>query len=219
MKPIVALPGPVGQPGTPASETVDLSVTDVPDSASPDVPPLVVRPAVVADIPSILALVNQLAQQQLMLPRSPASIIEGIRNFMVAEVDADFVGCGALEVVWSDLAEIRSLAVDPDGQSKGVGRALVEALVQEAGRLGVPRLFAFTYVPGFFEKMSFGLVQHEDLPHKVFKDCLHCPKFQACDEIAMERILDPAMARGLPGALPVLSPLPVRVRPRVAVSP
>jgi len=177
--------------------------------------PLVIRRATLADAPSILALVNRLAQQQLMLPRSPASVIENIRDFMVADVDGDFVGCGALHVVWSDLAEIRSLAVDPEGQKAGVGRALVQALVDDARELGVPRLFAFTYVPGFFTKMEFSIVQHEHLPHKVFKDCLHCPKFQACDEIAMERILDPAAARGLPGALPVLSPLPVRARPLV----
>jgi amino-acid N-acetyltransferase len=178
-----------------------------------------VRPATLADIPSILALVNRLAQQQIMLPRSPASVIEGIRDFMVAEIEEEFLGCGALHVVWSDLAEIRSLAVDPEGQRAGVGRALVQGLVDEAKRLGVPRLFAFTYVPGFFEKMEFHVVQHDALPHKVFKDCLHCPKFQACDEIAMERILDPNVARGLPGALPVLSPLPVRVRSRSGSRP
>ena len=176
---------------------------------------VVVRPATIADAPSILGLVNQLAQKQIMLPRSPASVIEGIRDFVVADVDGEFAGCGALHVVWSDLAEIRSLAVEPDIQRGGVGRAMAEALVEDARRLGVPRLFAFTYVPGFFEKMEFRVVPHEDLPHKVFKDCLNCPKFQACDEIAMERILDPALARGLPGALPVLSPRPVRTRPLV----
>ncbi len=118
-------------------------------------------------------------------------------------------------MVWSDLAELRSLAVEPDVQRGGVGKAMAEALVADARRLGVPRLFAFTYVPGFFEKMEFSVVPHDSLPHKVFKDCLNCPKFQACDEIAMERILDPAAARGLPGSLPVLSPRPVRTHPRV----
>ena len=176
---------------------------------------MVVRPARITDVPSILALVNGLAQKQVMLPRSPASVIEGIRDFVVADVDGDFAGAGALHVVWSDLAEIRSLAVDPEVQKAGVGRAITEALIEDARRLGVPRLFAFTYVPGFFEKLEFTHVPHEALPHKVFKDCLHCPKFQACDEIAMERILDPAAARGAPGALPVLSPLPVRTRPRI----
>lgn len=175
---------------------------------------LSVRPATLGDVPEILALVNRLAQQQVMLPRSPASVIEGIRDFRVAELAGDFVGCGALHVVWSDLAEVRSLAVDPDAQRAGAGRALVDALVSDALALGVPRLFAFTYVPAFFEKLAFHVVAHEALPHKVFKDCLHCPKFQACDEIAMERVLDPAAVRGAPGALPVLSPLPVRA-PRV----
>jgi len=197
---------------TPA--TVPLPTTVAPVLPAQPSPPLVVRPATLRDVPSILALVNRLAQQQVMLPRSPASVIEGIRDFRVAEVDGDFVGCGALHVVWADLAEVRSLAVDPDAQRSGAGRAMVEALVSDAQALGVPRLFAFTYVPGFFEKLSFHVVQHEALPHKVFKDCLHCPKFQACDEIAMERILDPSAVRGAPGALPVLSPLPVRV-PRV----
>jgi len=189
----------------------------LPTTVEPALPlqgPLVVRPATLRDVPSILALVNRLAQQQVMLPRSPASVIEGIRDFRVAEADNEFVGCGALHVVWADLAEVRSLAVDPEAQRSGAGRALVEALVGDARVLGVPRLFAFTYVPGFFEKLSFHVVPHEALPHKVFKDCLHCPKFQACDEIAMERVLDPAAVRGAPGTLPVLSPLPVRV-PRV----
>jgi len=171
-----------------------------------------VRRASLSDVPAILSLVNRLAQEQRMLPRSPASVIEGIRAFLVAEVDGAFAGCGALDVVWTDLAEIRSLAVEPDGQRSGVGRALVEALVEEARRLGVPRLFAFTYVPGFFAKLGFGEVAHEALPHKVFKDCLRCPKFQACDEIAMERILDPSALRPAPGALPTLMPLPVRAR-------
>lgn len=195
--------------------TQDPSTQDAPSAKAAPVPGLVVRPATVRDVPDILALVNGLAQKQVMLPRSPASVIEGIRSFVVADLDGDFAGCGALQVVWSDLAEIRSLAVDPDCQKHGVGRAMAERLVEDARMLGVPRLFAFTYVPGFFEKIDFHVVPHERLPHKVFKDCLNCPKFQACDEIAMERILDPAAAEGLPGSLPVLSPLPVRAKPRV----
>lgn len=150
----------------------------------------ITRPAVVADVKPILALVNELAMQQVMLPRSPASVIENIRDFLVAERDGQLVGCGALAVSWTDLGEIRSLAVSPAHQKHGVGRALVEALVAEAKRLGLPRLFAFTYVPGFFAKVGFTVCQHEDLPHKVFNDCTHCPKFLACDEIAMTRVLD-----------------------------
>ncbi|MEZ6037245.1 MAG: N-acetyltransferase [Planctomycetota bacterium] len=152
---------------------------------------LVVRPAIIADAKPIMTLVNELALQQVMLPRSPASVIENIRDFQIAEVDGALVGVGALAVIWSDIAEIRSLAVHPSQQKGGVGRALVDALIADAQRLGIPRLFAFTYVPGFFQKVGFDVCQHEDLPHKVFNDCMHCPKFMACDEIAMTRVLDP----------------------------
>ncbi|MBL8722912.1 MAG: N-acetyltransferase [Planctomycetes bacterium] len=151
---------------------------------------LVVRPALVADVKPIMTLVNELAVQQVMLPRSPASVIENIRDFVIAELDGQFAGCGALAVTWTDIAEVRSLAVRPALQKGGVGRALVDALVADAKRLGIPRLFAFTYVPDFFAKMGFTVCQHEDLPHKVFNDCTHCPKFLACDEIAMTRVLD-----------------------------
>lgn len=151
---------------------------------------LVVRPALVADVKPIMTLVNELAVQQVMLPRSPASVIENIRDFVIAELDGQFAGCGALAVTWTDIAEVRSLAVRPALQKGGVGRALVDALVADARRLGIPRLFAFTYVPEFFAKMGFTVCQHEDLPHKVFNDCTHCPKFLACDEIAMTRVLD-----------------------------
>lgn len=150
----------------------------------------VVRPALVSDAKTIMTLVNELAVQQVMLPRSPASVIENIRDFFIAEVDGQFAGCGALAVTWTDIAEVRSLAVAPAMQKHGVGRILVDALVHDAKRLGIPRLFAFTYVPGFFAKVGFSICQHEDLPHKVFNDCMHCPKFLACDEIAMTRVLD-----------------------------
>ncbi|MBX3461948.1 MAG: N-acetyltransferase [Planctomycetes bacterium] len=156
----------------------------------PEGKPSLVRPARVADATSIMTLVNELALQQVMLPRSPASVIENIRDFQIAEVDGQFAGCGALAVTWTDIAEVRSLAVRPSLQRHGIGRLLVDALVADARRLGVPRLYAFTYAPQFFGRMGFTVCQHEDLPAKVFNDCRHCPKFLACDEIAMTRVLD-----------------------------
>src|SRR5262249_43330281 len=118
-------------------------------------PKITIRPAVVADAKPIMTLVNELAVKQVMLPRSPASVIENIRDFVVAEVDGAFAGCGALAVTWTDIAEVRSLAVVPEMQQHGIGKLIVDALVVDARRLGIPRLFAFTYVPGFFEKMGF----------------------------------------------------------------
>lgn len=156
---------------------------------SPNPDDVVIRKATIADCGPILKLINELAVQQVLLPRSPASVVENIRDFFIADAGGVFVGCGALHVVWTDLGEIRSIAVEPTAQRAGLGRRLVDAMVDEALRLGVAKLFAFTYVPKFFEKVGFRLVKHGDLPHKVFNDCLHCPKFTACDEIAMERTL------------------------------
>ena len=191
------------------------------NSSAPTV--AVVRPALVTDAKAIMALVNELAMQQVMLPRSPASVIENIRDFWIAEVDGQFAGCGALAITWTDIAEVRSLAVAPAMQKHGVGRTLVDALVADAKRLGIPRLFAFTYVPGFFAKVGFSICQHEDLPHKVFNDCMHCPKFLACDEIAMTRVLDPkASPAKLFGKPQRAIPLPQRTpsfTPPVIVKP
>jgi len=154
---------------------------------------LTVRRARVTDVPAILELINGLAREQVMLPRSPMSVYEGLRDFMVAEDtsrDANaFVGCGSLHVVWADLAEVRSLAVRPDARHLGAGRALIDQMVEDALALEIPTLFAFTYVPEFFRKLGFDQVTHDSLPHKVFGDCLNCPKFTACDEIAMRRRL------------------------------
>ncbi len=164
------------------------------------------RPATIEDVVKILGLVNELAATQVMLPRSPASVIENIRDFIIADVDGEFAGCGALAVVWSDIAEIRSIAVSPKAQKLGIGKRIATALIDEARRLGIPKVFAFTYVQTFFEKLEFSVVEHEALPHKVFNDCLNCPKYQACDEIAMQRVLDPdAAQKSVPYGLPLPS--------------
>lgn len=165
------------------------------------------RHATVRDIPQVLDIINQWASAQEMLPRSPLSLYEGIRDFRIAERDGVVVGCGALHVVWGDLAEIRSIAVLPSEKGKGTGRALAQLLLEDANALLVPKVFAFTYVPGFFEKIGFRVVDHGELPHKVFADCMNCPKFNACDEIAMVVDLRPIDGT-FPTAGPLSRPLP-----------
>ncbi|MDA0373844.1 MAG: N-acetyltransferase [Planctomycetota bacterium] len=150
---------------------------------------LCIRSAKVSDAGRIMRLINELAVRQVMLPRSPASVIEHIRDFVVAELDGEFVGCAALHVIWSDMGEIRSIAVHPDAQKGGIGRAMADRLIEVAVELGLPKIYCFTYVPGFFEKLGFEVVTHRELPHKMFNDCKNCPKFTACDEIAMLRVL------------------------------
>ena len=97
------------------------------------------------------------------------------------------VGCCALEVIWSDLAEVKSLAVGPEERGKGVGTALVTAAIEQARQLGVPRVFALTLEPKFFERAGFTVVKKEELPMKVWSDCARCPKQDECDEIAVIR--------------------------------
>lgn len=164
-----------------------------------------IRRAHLTDAERILDLVNTLAGDQVMLPRSPASVVENIRDFSVAEVDGEFAGCGALAVIWTDIAEVRSIAIDPAHQKLGLGTRLAERLLAEAEELGIARVMAFTYVPGFFEKLGFEVVEHASLPHKVFNDCLNCPKFNKCDEVAVLRVLSeppPDQERG-PLSLPM----------------
>jgi amino-acid N-acetyltransferase len=147
--------------------------------------PYTVRKATMRDIPAMLALINGFAANGIMLPRTEFEMAENIRDFMVAEYDGAVVGAGALHLYTADSAEIRSLAVSPAHQKAGVGAKLVAALEREAREFGLAAVFAFTYVDRFFAKLGYREVERGELPLKAWKDCLRCPKFQCCDEIAM----------------------------------
>ena len=156
-----------------------------------------VRNARVSDAKAICALINHYAEHDKMLYRSLAEVYENLQTFLVAqgEADGEVTGCCALEIVWSDLAEVKSLAVGPDDRGKGIGKALVAAAVEQAVRLGIPRVFALTLEPAFFERAGFTVIEKEQLPMKVWSDCARCPKQNECDEIAVIRNLtspDPA---------------------------
>lgn len=150
---------------------------------------IVIRKATVKDVPAMAALVNGFASGQQMLPRSQHQLFQNVRDFVVALDGDELVGCGAMHVVWENIAEVRSLAVANHWQGQGIGRLVVEALMEEARGLGLPRLFALTYQQAFFERMGFAVVARESLPHKIWGDCLDCPRFPNCDEIAMARDL------------------------------
>jgi len=144
-----------------------------------------IRSAKVSDAKRICSLINYYAERDKMLFRSLADIYENLQCFTVAETDGSVVGCCALEVIWSDLAEIKSLAVDQASTDKGIGTMLVSAAVEQARQLGVPRIFGLTLKPEFFEKQGFKVIDKETLPMKVWSDCARCPKQQNCDEIAV----------------------------------
>lgn len=144
-----------------------------------------IRRATTADGLRIHELINHFASQELMLPRQLLSIYENIRDFYVAVIDGRVVGCSALHFTWGDMAEVRSLAVDPAAGRRGIGRALVEANIQEAREHQLVQVYAFTYVTEFFSKLGFRVVAHESMPRKVWMDCVNCHKFNCCDEVAM----------------------------------
>jgi len=142
-----------------------------------------------ADVPHIHRLITHHAELNRMLFRSHADLYEHIRDFSVDVEQTSgaerVLGCAALELVWRDLAEIKSLAVDEDQRGRGIGRRLVAAALEEARRLGLSRVFALTRERTFFEKMGFRMVSRETLPHKVWTDCVRCPLQEHCDEIAV----------------------------------
>lgn len=143
------------------------------------------RKAVMADTEAIYELIQLNAELGLMLPRPRISIYENLQSMTVIDDQGTIVGVGGLHILWSDLAEIRSLAIAPEKKGLGLGKELVSLLVKEAHRLGIPRVLSLTYQVDFFKKSGFTIVAKESLPQKVWKDCLNCNKFPTCDETAM----------------------------------
>jgi amino-acid N-acetyltransferase len=173
---------------------------------------ILVRRASLSDVEQMHALINRFAGQGWMLAKSRHNLYQNIRDFYVAEkyiraekkadsnhesgaddadgarpyIRAEFAGCAALHVLWVDLGEIRSLAVEERFQKNGVGRVLIEAVLHDAAALKLPRVVALTYQRAFFERMGFVEVADKStLPQKVWGECMDCPKFPNCDESAM----------------------------------
>ncbi len=144
-----------------------------------------IRTATVEDVPAIAELINTHAQKGIMLQRPISRIYDSVRDYLVIEDGQGIVACGALHVTWSDLAEIRSLAVREDSLRKGYGRMLVGQFLKDAESLRVQKVFALTYQRDFFEKMGFTEVDKAKLPHKIWNECINCIHFPNCDEIAM----------------------------------
>jgi len=149
-----------------------------------------VRKARIQDAERIQALVNYWAKKDQMLFRSLSEIYEHLRDYWVWEEDGRLLGTSALHVDWKDLAEVRSVAVDADVQGRGVGTALVKQCLDEARELGIANIFALTYQPGFFKRLGFTECSKDELPRKIWNECIRCPKFPECDEIALMLHLD-----------------------------
>ncbi len=148
----------------------------------------------IEDVPQMHRLINEFANKGDMLPRALSQIYENMRDYFVIREGETVIGCAALHVNWLDLAEIRSLAVDQSRQSRGLGAALVQACVDEARSLGLPRVFCLTRQPDFFKLQGFTDADRSQLPHKVWAECYYCPKFPDCDEFALMKDVQPSVS-------------------------
>lgn len=130
-------------------------------------------------------IINLFADRGEMLPRSLSDIYENIRDYFIYREEGKVTACAALHISWSELAEIKSVAVAEEYQGKGYGNSLIKACLEEANELGIPTVFCLTYRPGFFGRFGFSEVDKMELPQKVWSECYRCPKFPNCDEVAM----------------------------------
>ena len=144
-----------------------------------------IRKATVDDANEIRKLINEYASENRMLFRSLSDIYENIRDYHVAFENGEIIGSCALHVFWMDIAELRSLAVRKDRIGRNLGRQLVENVLVEAPGLGVKRVFILTAIPEYFKKVGFKNIDRSELPHKIWAECVKCPKFPECDETAM----------------------------------
>jgi amino-acid N-acetyltransferase len=147
-----------------------------------------IKKAAAGDIAAIHRILNHYAEQDLLLPRSLSELYDHLRDYFVLENKEQahsIHGVCGLRVYWEDLAEIKSLAVSEDQQDRGFGSKLVRACLKEARSLGIRKVFTLTYVPDFFMRLGFKAVDRSIFPQKIWADCLKCPKFPDCDEVAL----------------------------------
>ncbi|WP_338019720.1 N-acetyltransferase [Paenibacillus piscarius] len=151
---------------------------------------VICRNATVEDVEPLYQMIEEYAQQGIMLPRSRQALTRQIDQFVIAEIGGTFVGCGSLFRLGNDLVEVRSIGLREEGKGKGVGTMILEKLVEEARRQRIPKIMALTYATDFFLKNGFAVVEKEIFPEKVWTDCVNCKKQHACDEIAVLKRLD-----------------------------
>lgn len=144
-----------------------------------------IRKARISDAAEIQDLVNYYAEKDKMLPRSLNEIYENIRDYWVFLGNGGIAGCVALHITWEDLAEVKSLAVKEEYKKRGIGKSLLNECIEDAKKLGIKKVFALSYMPEYFKRFGFNEVPKEKLPHKIWGECIRCPKFPDCGEVAL----------------------------------
>lgn len=144
-----------------------------------------VRPAVSGDVPKIHDLIKYHAQLGRMILRGFDELYADLRSFMVAEEQGELLGCASVHLFWSDLAELKCVAVHEKQQRRGIGRAVVNACHADLRRLGISRAFCLTGATEFFERLGYGKVAKDSLPRFIWGECVRCPSFPVCNEEAL----------------------------------
>ena len=152
----------------------------------------VVRRARIEDMAQVAPLINGFAARGLMLPKTEDQLYRTFREFVLAfDENGRVIGSAALRVYGPELAELSALAGDERAHGRGVGRALVEAVIEQAADLGIRTVFALTLEEGFFNRLGFRTVRKELFPQKIAADCVGCAKRNACPEITVARVIGP----------------------------
>jgi hypothetical protein len=149
---------------------------------------MIYRKARFGDVEYIYDLIHRYAMRGEMLPRSRNTLYENLRDMVVAEEHEGVVGVGSLHIMWDRLAEVRMMAIASTHIRQGIGAEIVRRLLAEGESLGIEKVFTLTYKPEFFHRLGFIRISREELPQKVWKECIDCPKYPNCDEIAMIKV-------------------------------
>jgi amino-acid N-acetyltransferase len=149
---------------------------------------VVIRPARTADVAAVRRLVGLYTEDGRLLAKAPVTLYEDVQEFLVAEIDGLIIGCGALHVMWEDLGEIRTLAVDPEHARHGIGGRILDGLIGRAKELGLARLFCLTFEVDFFRSRGFDEIEGSPVDHAVFEQLLQSYDEGVAEFLDLERV-------------------------------
>jgi amino-acid N-acetyltransferase len=149
---------------------------------------ILVRPARTQDVRDIRTLVDYYSPDGRLLSKATVTLFEDIQEFLVAERDGEVVGCGALHVMWEDLAEVRTVAVNPDLAGQGIGSLILTALIERAREVGVKKVFCLTFAVPFFERHGFQEIDDTPVEHDVYEQLLQSYDEGVAEFLGLERV-------------------------------
>jgi amino-acid N-acetyltransferase len=149
---------------------------------------ILIRPARTQDVRDIRTLVDYYSPDGRLLSKATVTLFEDIQEFLVAERDGEVVGCGALHVMWEDLAEVRTVAVNPDLAGQGIGSLILTALIERAREVGVKKVFCLTFAVPFFERHGFQEIDDTPVEHDVYEQLLQSYDEGVAEFLGLERV-------------------------------